>query len=297
MHAWRHPDHERRLEAVARAIGFTTVVCSHQVAPLPRLVPRGQTTLVEAAVARPLFGYLHQVQRALGAATRMRVMTSSGALQPMGSLLAKDTILSGPAGGMVGAVAVARRAGFQQDPLVGFDMGGTSTDVFVCPPAHPTALERSPETEVAGLQLLAPRLPITPWLLAGDRYARDGDRRSGRACRRRSGPACYRRGAALITDANLLLGRLQVEGFPAVSSLANQPPDSQVVRDQFAALARALKRTPEQPEGALDLAVETMAAAIEQVSLARGYDIQVVFWSPTAVLQGSWRAVWPGRWA
>ena len=281
MHAWRHPDHERRLEALARAIGFTTVVCSHQVAPLPRLVPRGQTTLVEAAVARPLFGYLHQVQRALGAATRMRVMTSSGALQPMGSLLAKDTILSGPAGGMVGAVAVARRAGFQQDPLVGFDMGGTSTDVFCLPAgASDQAWERSPETEVAGLQLLAPRLPIhTVAAGGGSIITRDGDRLivGPRSAGADPGPACYRRGGPLtITDANLLLGRLQVEGFPAVfGPKANQPPDSQVVRDQFAALARALKRTPEQlAEGALDLAVETMAAAIEQVSLARGHDIR-----------------------
>ena len=281
MHAWRHPDHERRLETLARAIGFTTVVCSHQVAPLPRLVPRGQTTLVEAAVARPLFGYLHQVQRALGAATRMRVMTSSGALQPMGSLLAKDTILSGPAGGMVGAVAVARRAGFQQEPLVGFDMGGTSTDVFCLPAgASDQAWERSPETEVAGLQLLAPRLPIhTVAAGGGSIITRDGDRLivGPRSAGADPGPACYRRGGPLtITDANLLLGRLQVEGFPAVfGPKANQPPDSQVVRDQFAALARALKRTPEQlAEGALDLAVETMAAAIEQVSLARGHDIR-----------------------
>ena len=281
MHAWRHPDHERRLEAFARGIGFTTVVCSHQVAPLPRLVPRGQTTLVEAAVARPLFAYLQQVQQALGVATRMRVMTSSGALQSMGSLLAKDTILSGPAGGMVGAVAVARRAGFKQEPLVGFDMGGTSTDVFCLPAgASDQAWERSPETEVAGLQLLAPRLPIhTVAAGGGSIITRDGDRLivGPRSAGADPGPACYRRGGPLtITDANLLLGRLQVEGFPAVfGPKANQPPDSQVVRDQFAALACALKRTPEQlAEGALDLAVETMAAAIEQVSLARGHDIR-----------------------
>ena len=281
MHAWRHPDHERRLEAFVRGIGFTTVVCSHQVAPLPRLVPRGQTTLVEAAVARPLFAYLQQVQQALGVATRMRVMTSSGALQSMGSLLAKDTILSGPAGGMVGAVAVARRAGFKQEPLVGFDMGGTSTDVFCLPAgASDQAWERSPETEVAGLQLLAPRLPIhTVAAGGGSIITRDGDRLivGPRSAGADPGPACYRRGGPLtITDANLLLGRLQVEGFPAVfGPKANQPPDSQVVRDQFAALACALKRTPEQlAEGALDLAVETMAAAIEQVSLARGHDIR-----------------------
>ncbi|MGC6483212.1 MAG: hydantoinase B/oxoprolinase family protein [Synechococcus sp.] len=281
MHAWRYPDHERRLDALARAIGFTTVVCSHQVCALPRLVPRGQTTLVEAAVARPLFAYLDQVQRALGPATRMRVMTSSGALQSLSNLQAKDTILSGPAGGMVGAVAVAHQAGFGQKPLVGFDMGGTSTDVFCLPAgASDQAWERRPETEVAGLRLLAPRLPIhTVAAGGGSMIARNGDRLmvGPRSAGADPGPACYRRGGPLtVTDANLLLGRLQVQGFPAVfGPEANQLPDRQVVCEQFAALAADLKRTPEQlAEGALELAVETMAAAIEQVSLARGHDIR-----------------------
>ena len=281
MHAWQYPAHELRLAAVARAIGFTTVVCSHQVCALPRLVPRGQTTLVEAAVARPLFDYLHQVRKALGDGTRLRVMTSSGALQPPENLQAKDTILSGPAGGMVGAVAVARRAGFEHEALVGLDMGGTSTDVF-CLPAGASERDwhRSAITEVAGLQLLAPRLPIhTVAAGGGSIIDRDGDRIvvGPRSAGADPGPVCYRRGGPLtITDANLLLGRLQVQGFPAVfGSGANQPPDLEAVREGFHALAAALKCAPEQlAEGALDLAVETMAAAIEQVSVGRGHDIR-----------------------
>ena len=281
LHAWRHPDHEQRLEALARAIGFTTVIGSHRVCPLPRMVPRGQTTLVEAAVAQPLFGYLDQVSRALGQATRMRVMTSSGALQGRHQLLAKDTILSGPAGGMVGAVAVARRAGFVREPLVGFDMGGTSTDVFCLPAGHSdAALERCAETVVAGLHLLAPRLPIhTVAAGGGSIIDRDGERLTvgPRSAGADPGPACYRRGGPLtVTDANLLLGRLQVQGFPAVFGPdANQHPDRAVVQDRFQLLADALGTTPEAlAEGALALAVETMAAAIGQVSLARGHDIR-----------------------
>ncbi len=281
LHAWRYPDHERQLETFVRGLGFTTVVSSHRVCPLPRLVPRGQTTLVEAAVARPLFAYLDQVQAALGGQSRVRVMTSSGALQSRASLQAKDTILSGPAGGMVGAVAVARRAGLAEQPLVGFDMGGTSTDVFCLPAgAADRVWERCPETDVAGLQLLAPRLPIhTVAAGGGSIINRDADRLTvgPRSAGAVPGPACYRRGGPLtVTDANLLLGRLQVKGFPAVFGPAgDQRPDPEVVQQRFAALAESLGRSPEQlAEGALELAVETMASAIEHVSLCRGHDIR-----------------------
>ena len=281
LHAWRYPEHERQLETFVRGLGFTTVVSSHRVCPLPRLVPRGQTTLVEAAVARPLFAYLDQVQAALGGRARLRVMTSSGALQLPASLQAKDTILSGPAGGMVGAVAVARRAGLAELPLVGFDMGGTSTDVFCLPAgAADRAWERCSETDVAGLQLLAPRLPIhTVAAGGGSIIDRDGDRLTvgPRSAGAVPGPACYRRGGPLtVTDANLLLGRLQVQGFPAVFGPGgDQQPDLEIVHQRFAALAEALGRSPEQlADGALELAVETMAAAIEQVSLCRGHDIR-----------------------
>ena len=281
MHAWREPSHERRLAELAQTLGFTTVVCSHQVSPLPRLVPRSQTTVVEAAVEKVLFRYLQQVMQSLGGQTRLRVMTSSGALQGIEQLLAKDTILSGPAGGMVGAVAAAQAAGLESQALVGVDMGGTSTDVFCLPAgASDKDWERSAETKIAGLELTAARLPIHTVAAGGGSIIRsDGDRLQvgPRSAGASPGPACYRCGGPLtITDAHLFLGRLQVEAFPPVfGPAADLRPDLEVVRQRFGELACRLGRDPESlAEGALDLAVETMAGAIQQVSLLRGHDIR-----------------------
>ena len=281
MHAWREPSHERRLAELAQTLGFTTVVCSHQVSPLPRLVPRSQTTVVEAAVEKVLFRYLQQVMQSLGGQTRLRVMTSSGALQEPEQLLAKDTILSGPAGGMIGAVAAAEAAGLASQALVGVDMGGTSTDVFCLPAgASDQDWERSAETKIAGLELSAARLPIQTVAAGGGSIIRsDGDRLQvgPRSAGASPGPACYRCGGPLtITDAHLFLGRLQVEAFPPVfGPAANLRPDLEVVRQRFGELACRLGRDPESlAEGALDLAVETMAGAIQQVSLLRGHDIR-----------------------
>ena len=281
MHAWRNPCHERRLAELAQTIGFTTVVCSHEVSPLPRLVPRSQTTVVEAAVEQLLFRYLQQVKQSLGGQTRLRVMTSSGALQGLEQLFAKDTILSGPAGGMIGAVAAAEAAGLGGQALVGVDMGGTSTDVF-CLPAGASDLdwERSAQTKIAGLELSAARLPIHTVAAGGGSIIRsDGDRLQvgPRSAGASPGPACYRCGGPLtITDAHLFLGRLQVEAFPPVfGPTADLRPDLEVVRQRFGELACRLGRDPESlAEGALDLAVETMAGAIQQVSLLRGHDIR-----------------------
>ncbi|QNJ00513.1 5-oxoprolinase (ATP-hydrolysing) [Synechococcus sp. A15-62] len=281
LHAQRNPAHEQRCAALLREFGFRTVVCSHQVSVMPRLVPRGQTALVEGAVHPVLDGYLQQVQGALGAATPLRVMTSSGALQAPDRLQAKDTILSGPAAGMVGAIAAARIAGFDGVPVLGFDMGGTSTDVFCVACADAQALRQVKEqTEIAGLQLLAPRLPIETVAAGGGSVLElQGERlRVGpRSAGAQPGPACYRAGGPLtITDANLLLGRLQVDRFPAVFGPSGDlPPDVEVVRHRFAELAAALGQTPERvASGALQLAVETMAAAIRRVSLHRGEDIR-----------------------
>ena len=281
MHAWREPSHERRLAELAQMLGFTTVVCSHQVSPLPRLVPRSQTTVVEAAVEKVLFRYLQQVMQSLGGQTRLRVMTSSGALQEPEQLLAKDTILSGPAGGMIGAVAAAEAAGLASQALVGVDMGGTSTDVFCLPAgASDQDWERSAETKIAGLELSAARLPIQTVAAGGGSIIRsDGDRLhvGPRSAGASPGPACYRCGGPLtITDAHLFLGRLQVEAFPPVfGPAADLRPDLEVVRQRFGELACRLGRDPESlAEGALDLAVETMAGAIQQVSLLRGHDIR-----------------------
>ena len=281
LHAQRNPAHEQRCAALLRELGFRTVVCSHQVSVMPRLVPRGQTALVEGAVHPVLDGYLQQVQGALGAATPLRVMTSSGALQAPGRLQAKDTILSGPAAGMVGAIAAARMAGFEGVPVLGFDMGGTSTDVFCVACADDQALRQVKEqTEIASLQLLAPRLPIETVAAGGGSVLElQGERlRVGpRSAGAQPGPACYRAGGPLtITDANLLLGRLQVDRFPAVFGPSGDlPPDVEVVRHRFAELAASLGQTPERvASGALQLAVETMAAAIRRVSLHRGEDIR-----------------------
>ncbi len=281
LHAQRNPAHEQRCAALLQEVGFRTVVCSHQVSVMPRLVPRGQTALVEGAVHPVLDGYLQQVQGALGAATPLRVMTSSGALQAPDRLQAKDTILSGPAAGMVGAIAAARMAGFDGVPVLGFDMGGTSTDVFCVACADAQALRQVKEqTEIAGLQLLAPRLPIETVAAGGGSVLElQGERlRVGpRSAGAQPGPACYRAGGPLtITDANLLLGRLQVDRFPAVFGPSGDlPPDGEVVRHRFAELAAALGQSPERvASGALQLAVETMAAAIRRVSLHRGEDIR-----------------------
>ena len=281
MHAWRDPVHEQSLAELVLALGFETVVCSHQASPMPRLVPRGQTTLVEAAVRPVLSAYLKQVQRALGDRTRLQVMTSSGALQSSGTLLAKDTILSGPAGGMVGAVAAAQRAGLGAKALVGVDMGGTSTDVFCLPAgAADRDWERSAETEIAGLLLTASRLPIHTVAAGGGSIIEPDAGRllvGPRSAGADPGPACYRNGGPLtLTDAHLLLGRLQAGAFPAVFGPArDQRPDLEATRAGFHRLSSELGQTPEQlAEGALDLAVDAMAAAIRQVSLFRGHDIR-----------------------
>ena len=281
LHAHRNPAHELQCADELKVLGFPRVVCSHQVSVKPRLVPRGQTALVEAAVAPVLHGYLQQVQRALGASTPLRVMTSSGALQSVEGLMAKDTILSGPAAGMVGAIAAARSSGFEGVPVLGFDMGGTSTDVFCVAAAEDAALRLVQEqTDIAGLQLLAPRLPIeTVAAGGGSVLQRDGDRlRVGpRSAGARPGPACYRAGGPLtITDANLVLGRLQLHRFPCVfGAQGDQPPDLEVVQQQFEALANELGQRLEQlAEGALQLAIERMSAAIRRVSLHRGQDIR-----------------------
>lgn len=281
MHAWREPCHEKRLAEWAQTMGFTTVVCSHEVSPLPRLVPRAQTTVVEASVKQVLFRYLQQVMQSLGGQTRLRVMTSSGALQGLDQLLAKDTILSGPAGGMVGAVAAAEASGLAGQALVGVDMGGTSTDVFCLPAgASDKDWERCAETKIAGFELSAARLPIhTVAAGGGSIIGSDGDRLQvgPRSAGANPGPACYRCGGPLtITDAHLFLGRLQVEAFPAVfGPAADLRPDLEVVQQRFEELACRLGRDPASiAEGALDLAVETMAGAIQQVSLLRGHDIR-----------------------
>jgi 5-oxoprolinase (ATP-hydrolysing) len=286
LHSSRHPAHERAVGAWLESIGVPAPLLSHQVSPQPRLVPRGTTTVVEAAIAPVLRRYLAQVQQALGAGPRLRVMTSAGGLRPPELLLAKDTILSGPAGGMVGAVAAARRAGLAEGPILGFDMGGTSTDVFHREGgAAGLGGERTSETEIVGLRLQAAMLPIHTVAAGGGSVLalREGRLTVGpQSAGADPGPACYRNGGPLtVTDANLLLGRLPVAALPALFGPGgDQPADGEAVRQGFAALATSLaaSHSPPSPEalahGALTIAVERMAEAIRRVSIQRGHDIR-----------------------
>jgi 5-oxoprolinase (ATP-hydrolysing) len=318
LHAVANPAQERALGDWLVELGFGPVLLSHRVGAMPRWLPRLQTTLAEAALQPVLQAYLARVRQALGPATRLRVMTSAGVLQAPEQLLAKDTILSGPAGGLVGAVAVARAAGLAEGPIIGFDMGGTSTDVFhlepvaVAPvsvagadaasapgagplqapdPAAAEALERQPETLIAGLRLQALCLPIHTVAAGGGSVLRfEGGRlQVGPASAGAvPGPACYRLGGPLtITDANLLLGRLPPEALPAVFGPGGDlPPDGAVVRRRFEALAADLaaarpataRGTPLSPEalaqGARSIALERMAEAIRSISIQRGHDIR-----------------------
>ena len=274
LHSVANPSHELALGAWLEQLGFTQIALSHQVSPLPRLVPRGHTTVLEAAVAPVLQGYLQQVQAALGDQLPLRVMQSSGVLAPPAALKAKDTLLSGPAGGLVGAVRTAAAAGFGR--IVGFDMGGTSTDVCYVDGAWP----RREQVELGGVPIQAPMLQIhTVAAGGGSRLQFDGVRLAvgPESAGADPGPACYRRNGPLtVTDANLLLGRLQPPLFPAVfGPHADQPLDLEVVQQRFAELAAAMGCSPEQAaEGALAVALEHMAEAIRRISIQQGHDLR-----------------------
>ncbi len=277
MHAWRYPEHEQQLADIARQIGFTQISVSHQVSPLLKIVSRGDTTVVDAYLSPLLKRYVAQVAEGLGGDARLLFMQSNGGLVDAQAFQGKDSILSGPAGGIVGVVAVAKRAGLNK--IIAFDMGGTSTDV-----AHYAGeLERSVETEVAGVRMRAPMMAIhTVAAGGGSILTFDGNRyRVGpESAGANPGPACYRRGGPLtVTDANLMLGKLPL--FPAVFGPdGDLPPDADHVRHLFNELAARIQaqsgdiRTPEQTaEGFLNIAVENMAAAIKKISVQKGYNV------------------------
>ncbi|MEI7953243.1 MAG: hydantoinase/oxoprolinase family protein, partial [Synechococcaceae cyanobacterium ELA182] len=289
LHSYRFPVHELALGHWLEQLGFASVLLSHQLSRQPRIVPRLETTVVEAAVRPILQRYLDQVGEALGAATRLRVMTSGGALQAPAQLQAKDTILSGPAGGMVAAVAAARAAGCGDRPIVGFDMGGTSTDVFHFDGSRgEDAWERASSTEIAGLQVQAAMLPIHTVAAGGGSLLRADGRRllvGPQSAGSDPGPACYRRGGPLtVTDANLLLGRLPPGALPAVfGPCGDLAADAVVVRQRFVALASELGQgngddgslaLEQLAQGALTIAHERMAEAIRRISIQRGHDIR-----------------------
>ncbi len=277
MHAWRHPDHERRLAALARAAGFAQVSASHEVSPLLRLVPRGDTTVVDAYLSPILRRYIDQVAAELGD-VRLYLMQSNGGLAEAHGFQGKDAILSGPAGGIVGAARTAGMAGL--DRIIGFDMGGTSTDVAL----YAGAFERTFETEVAGVRMRAPMMAINTVAAGGGSILHfDGARfRVGPdSAGADPGPACYRRGGPLtVTDANVCVGKIQPAHFPAIFGEGGDLPlDSGIVRAGFAALAEEVaratgeRRAPERiAEGFLRIAVANMANAIKQVSVQKGHD-------------------------
>ncbi|MGB6118271.1 MAG: hydantoinase B/oxoprolinase family protein [Mesorhizobium sp.] len=315
MHAWKHPDHEQAVAKLCRKIGFSQISTSHEVSPLIKLVGRGDTAVVDAYLSPILRRYVQQVAGELGSGSqssdndtpsasgrkpdrasagqaapaegqpplaaerpvspRLMFMMSSGGLTAADMFQGKDALLSGPAGGVVGMVETAKLAGF--DKVIGFDMGGTSTDV-----AHYDGdYERAFDTEVAGVRVRAPMMRIHTVAAGGGsilHYA-DGRFQAGPdSAGANPGPACYRRGGPLaVTDANVMLGKLQPDFFPAIFGPdQDQPLDVEAVRRKFTALATEIGdgKSPEQvAEGFVTIAVENMANAIKKISVQRGYDV------------------------
>ncbi|MCC6198469.1 MAG: 5-oxoprolinase, partial [Burkholderiales bacterium] len=278
MHGYRYPAHEAALARLARAIGFAQVSVSSEVSPLMKIVSRGDTTVVDAYLSPILRRYVDEVERSLTGGrvdtkVNLQFMQSSGGLTDAHRFQGKDAILSGPAGGIVGAVEVSRLAGF--DKIIGFDMGGTSTDVTHWAGEY----ERAFVTEVAGVRLRAPMMKIHTVAAGGGSICSfDGARfRVGpQSAGANPGPAAYRRGGPLtVTDCNVMVGKLDPELFPKVFGASGREPlDAQAVRGKFETLAREAGRTPEEAaDGFLRIAVENMANAIKHISVQRGYDV------------------------
>lgn len=280
MHAWKHPRHEEMAAGLCEEIGFSQISVSNRTSPLIKLVGRGDTTVVDAYLSPILKRYVRQVAGELGvadgtASPRLMFMMSSGGLTAAELFQGKDALLSGPAGGVVGMVETARLAGF--DKVIGFDMGGTSTDV-----AHfDGAYERAFDTEVAGVRVRAPMMRIHTVAAGGGsvlHYEAGRFQAGPDSAGANPGPACYRRGGPLaVTDANVMLGKLQPDFFPAIFGPGqDQPLDTDIVREKFAAIAADIGdgRSPEAvAEGFVTIAVENMANAIKTISVQRGHDV------------------------
>ena len=294
MHSYRYPEYEQKLAKLARQIGFTQVSVSHEVSSLIKFISRGDTTVVDAYLSPILRRYVDRVSAELGKpltpspspkggegdkAAKLMFMQSNGGLAEAHSFQGKNSILSGPAGGIVGAVQTCLKAGFEK--IISFDMGGTSTDV-----AHYAgSYERSLSTEVAGVRLSTPMMSIhtvaagggSLLFFDGARY-RVGPESAGAF----PGPACYRHGGALaVTDCNVMLGKLQPDFFPKVFGKdGNLPLDREVVQQKFRELAQEISAVTGQPttpeavaQGFLEIAIAKMAMAIKKISVQRGYDV------------------------
>jgi 5-oxoprolinase (ATP-hydrolysing) len=279
MHGYRFPDHERRLARIAGEIGFTQISVSHEVSPLMKLVGRGDTTVVDAYLSPILRRYVDRLRGELGGDVRLLFMQSNGGLVDAGQFRGKDAILSGPAGGIVGMARTSAEAGFAK--VIGFDMGGTSTDVSHFAGEY----ERSYETTVAGVLVRAPMMNIHTVAAGGGSICRfDGAKlRVGpESAAAVPGPACYRRGGPLtVTDCNVMLGKVRPEIFPRIfGPNGDLPLDPGIVARKFAALSDEIRdaicteMTPaEIAEGFLKIAVENMANAIKTISVQCGYDV------------------------
>ncbi|MEU3174854.1 hydantoinase B/oxoprolinase family protein [Streptomyces sp. NPDC007000] len=278
MHSHLHPAHEQAVGELAARIGFPQISLSSEVSPLMRLVPRGDTAVVDAYLSPVLRRHVRQVADALDG-VRLMFMQSNGGLAEAAQFRGKDAVLSGPAGGIVGMARMSQLAGF--DRVIGFDMGGTSTDV-----SHFAGdYERVFTTQISGVRLRAPMLDIHTVAAGGGSVLHfDGSRyRVGPdSAGADPGPACYRAGGPLaVTDANVMLGRIQPAHFPAVfGPNGDQPLDAGLVRDRFTILAREIRertgddRTPEQvAEGYLRIAVADIAVAVKRISVQKGHDI------------------------
>lgn len=279
MHSYTFPEHEKMAAEVARQAGFTQVSVSHEVSPLIKLISRGDTTVADAYLSPVLRRYVDKVSSALSAedgdGPRLQFMASSGGLKSAEFFHGRDAVLSGPAGGIVGMAETAKLAGF--DRVIGFDMGGTSTDV-----SHFAGdYERTLETQIAGVRLTVPMLSIRTVAAGGGSILNyDGSRmRAGPdSAGANPGPMCYRQGGPLtVTDANLMLGKLSPDLFPAIfGPSADQPLDRAQVVSAFEKLADEIGdgRTAEQvADGCIRIAVENMANAIKKISVERGYDV------------------------
>jgi 5-oxoprolinase (ATP-hydrolysing) len=278
MHSDRYPNHEQQVTKIAAEIGFTQISVSHQVSPLMKLVSRGDTTVVDAYLTPILRRYVNQVASQLPG-VKLMFMKSDGGLIAAEQFQGKDSILSGPAGGIVGAVQTSKRAGFEL--VITFDMGGTSTDV-----AHfKGEYERQLDSEIAGVRMRVPVLAINTIAAGGGSILFfDGSsyRVGPESAGSNPGPACYRRSGPLaVTDANVMLGKVHPQYFPSVFGIdGNFPLDKDIVIQRFTQLAQDIEavtgntRTPEQvAAGFIAIAVENMANAIKKISLQRGYDV------------------------
>lgn len=278
MHAYKFPAHEAAVARLARELGFEQVSVSHEVSPLIKLVGRGDTTVVDAYLSPVLGRYVAQVSDELDVkrtGARVMFMMSSGGLTAADMFQGKDAILSGPAGGVVGLAKTGEQAGFSR--VIGFDMGGTSTDV-----AHfDGEYERAFETEVAGVRVRAPMMLIHTVAAGGGSILHFEDNRfrvGPDSAGAHPGPACYRNGGPLaVTDANVMTGKLLPEFFPAIfGPNQDQPLDVDTVRTKFAALAARIGdgRSPEEvADGFIRIAVANMVEAIKKISVQRGYDV------------------------